>query len=195
MNHFLGCALTLALGLTMSELACAELPTTQQAFFEALRAHCGKAYQGILLVGNTSDDKFRHETLVMHVRECTDSQIKVPFHVGADRSRTWVISKTATGLRLKHDHRHDDGHADKITLYGGDAVNAGTAARQEFPADQYSKALFTANDMAVSNGNIWSVAITPQHFRYGLKRVDREFLVQFDLRKPVATPPAPWGHQ
>ena len=32
---------------------------------------------------------------------------------------------TATGLRLKHDHRHEDGHPDKVTLYGGDTADAG----------------------------------------------------------------------
>ena len=45
----------------------------------------------------------------MHVRECSEDAIRIPFHVGEDRSRTWVVTRTANGLRLKHDHRHEDG--------------------------------------------------------------------------------------
>jgi hypothetical protein len=52
-----------------------------------------------------------------------------------DRSRTWVITRTATGLRLKHDYRHTDGTPDALTMYGGDTVGPGTAQRQSFPAD------------------------------------------------------------
>lgn len=193
-NHVVKLRLSLALSL-LSSIACAELPESQRAFFKALSAHCGKAYAGKVVMGNASDDKMRSQPLVMHVRECNETEIKVPFHVGEDRSRTWIITKTATGLRLKHDHRHEDGSADTITMYGGDTVDSGSAQRQEFPADAYSKALFTSNNMAVSSGNTWSVAITPQHYRYGLSRAGREFLVEFDLRNAIASPPAPWGHK
>ena len=180
----------------LSSAASAQIAKPQQEFFQALTALCGKAFAGKVVAGNASDDKMRREMLVMHVRECTEQEIKVPFHVGADRSRTWVISKTATGLRLKHDHRHEDGSADKITQYGGDTNASGSAAQQRFPADDYSKAMFTANDMAVSNGNTWLVEIIPgKSYRYGLSRKGREFLVEFDLSKPIDPPPAPWGHK
>ena len=33
----------------------------------------------------------------MHVRSCTPTEIRVPFHVGEDRSRTWVITRTDGG--------------------------------------------------------------------------------------------------
>ena len=176
--------------------ASAELAKPQEQYFQALSTLCGKAFAGKIVAGNASDDKMRSQTLVMHVRECSDQEIKVPFHVGADRSRTWVISKTATGLRLKHDHRHEDGSADKITLYGGDTASAGSAEQQLFPADQYSKDIFSANNMAVSNGNTWLVAIVPgKSYRYGLSREGREFQVEFDLSKEISPPPAPWGHK
>ena len=176
--------------------ASAELAKPQEQFFQAISSLCGKAFAGKIVAGNASDDKMRSQTLVMHVRECSDQEIKVPFHVGVDRSRTWVISKTATGLRLKHDHRHEDGSADKITLYGGDTASAGSAEQQLFPADQYSKDMFSANNMAVSNGNTWLVAIVPgKSYRYGLSREGREFRVEFDLSKEISPPPAPWGHK
>ncbi len=67
-------------------------------------------------------------TLVMHVRECSDAEIRIPFFVDDDRSRTWVLSRTDTGLGLKHDHRHEDGTEDSVTQYGGDTAHTGLGA-------------------------------------------------------------------
>ncbi len=181
--------------LSCSGAVVADTAAAQQQFFQQLSTLCGKAFAGKVVKGNASDDKMRSQQLLMHVRECSDTEIKVPFHVGEDRSRTWVITKTDTGLRLKHDHRHKDGSSDKVTMYGGDTQSAGTAQQQLFPADQYSKEMFTANNMAVSNGNTWLVEILPgKSYRYGLSRQGREFMVEFDLTKEVTPPPAPWGH-
>ena len=106
-------------------------------------------------------DPFEGKTLVMHVRECTPGEIRVPFHVGEDRSRTWVITRTDDGLRLKHDHRHEDGSPDVLTLYGGDTTTPGTATRQEFPADAESKALFERQGLKASVANVWAIEIVP----------------------------------
>jgi len=172
------------------------LAASQLQFFDQIKAYCGQSFAGKLVKSNDSDKDMLSKALVMHVRECTDTELKVPFHVGDDRSRTWVISKTAQGLRLKHDHRHQDGSSDKITMYGGDTDAPGTETRQAFPADQHSKTMFAANNMNASSGNTWFVEIEPgKVYRYGLKREGREFEVEFDLTKPVATPPTPWGHQ
>lgn len=178
--------------------AVAQVPVAQDAqtaFMANLAALCGKAFAGKVVKGNASDDKMRSQLLVMHVRECSTSLVKIPFHVGDDRSRTWVFRQTATGLQLKHDHRHADGSSDKVTMYGGDTATVGTAHAQAFPADAESKAMFTANQMTVSNDNTWHVEIVPgQYYRYGLTRPGREFMVEFDLTKVITPPPAPWGH-
>ncbi|MGM3099376.1 hypothetical protein, partial [Bacillus cereus group sp. BC327] len=84
------------------------------------------------------------------------------------RSRTWIVTRTTTGLRLKHDHRHADGSKDELTMYGGDTVDRGTATRQTFPVDAESIALFTRTGRSVSNTNIWSVETTAESFTYGL---------------------------
>lgn len=182
--------------LLMPATTCiAATPDPQLQFFSQIKAHCGKAYLGKVLKGNASDQAMREQSLVMHVRECSDSELKVPFHIGDDRSRTWIISKTTDGLQLKHDHRHADGSADKITMYGGTTIAKGTENSQYFPADQFSKAMFIANNMTASTGNTWLIEIIPgKVLRYGLKREGREFMVEFDLTKAIATPPAPWGH-
>ena len=132
----------------------------------------------------------------MHVRECSEQEIRIPFHVGADHSRTWVLTRTGDGLRLKHDHRLKDGSDDPVTMYGGDTATSGSPGRQEFPVDQFSQQMFTREGMTVSNTNVWAIEIDPQkRFVYELSRTDQDrlFQVGFDLTKPIATPPAPWG--
>jgi hypothetical protein len=119
----------------------------------------------------------------------------VPFHVGADRSRTWVITRLSEGLRLKHDHRHDDGSPDELTMYGGETRTEGSARRQEFPVDAESIALFERTGRSVSTTNTWALEIEPaSRFVYELSRPGgRMFRVEFDLTRPVGPPPPPWG--
>jgi hypothetical protein len=166
---------------------------THDAFFDSLRKHCGKAYAGNVAVDNPASPGFEGR-LVMHVRKCTGSQLQIPFHVGDDHSRTWIITKTGSGLSLKHDHRHADGSNADSTMYGGHSQDAGWASVQSFPADQYSKELFTAAGNPQSNGNTWQIYIYPEKFTYRLVREGREFRVDFDLSKPVPLPPVPWGY-
>jgi hypothetical protein len=178
---------------------CAGTParTPQDAFFQRLSALCGQAFAGRVVADSpapTGTDPFREGPLVMHVHECTGDTLRIPFHVGGDRSRTWVITRTPDGLRLKHDHRHEDGTADALTQYGGDTRDAGTAARQEFPADAESRAMFLAQGRAVSVDNVWALEVEPgRAFVYELARPGRLFRVEFDLATPVTPPPAPWG--
>jgi hypothetical protein len=167
---------------------------SHDAYFDNLRAHCGKAYEGKVVMDNPKSPGFEGR-LVMHVRNCTDRQLQIPFHVGDDHSRTWIISKTGSGLSLKHDHRNKDGSHDVSTMYGGHTLDAGWPTVQSFPADQYSKELFVRLGNPQSNTNIWQMYIYPQTFSYRLIREGREFRVDFDLTKPVALPPTPWGYQ
>jgi hypothetical protein len=127
----------------------------------------------------------------MHVRECSESEIRIPFHVGDDRSRTWVVERTDEGLRLKHDHRHSDGSEDAVTQYGGDTAEPGTATRQTFPADEHTAMLVPA-----AATNVWILELEPDtRFAYALRRegTERRFRAEFDLTRPVPAPPAPWG--
>ncbi|HSJ24158.1 MAG TPA: hypothetical protein VK929_05765 [Longimicrobiales bacterium] len=163
----------------------------QAEFWANLQTLCGNAYEGRIMDAQEMDTTFTGRRLVMHVRECTDDEVRIPFHVGENRSRTWIISRTGDGLRLKHDHRHEDGSDDEITMYGGDTVDRGTATRQEFPADEY-----TADLVPVARTNVWTVEVMPgHHYAYALRRegTDRRLRVEFDLTRTVSAPPAPWG--
>jgi hypothetical protein len=167
---------------------------SHDAFFDAISELCGNAYVGTVTVDNANSDSFANKKLVMHVRRCNETQLQIPFHVGEDASRTWLISKTGSGLSLKHDHRHEDGTEDALTQYGGHTIDAGWAQVQSFPADQYSKQLFVENAIPQSVGNTWQMYIYPDQFTYRLIRQGREFRVDFDLTTPVEAPPAPWGY-
>ena len=196
----------------------------QDAFFDALASHCGKAYSGKLVSSDAADADFAGAPMVMHVAECSDDRIAVPFHVktggddanggaddGWDRSRTWVITRTGDGLRLKHDHRHQDGEPDAVTMYGSDTApdqaGEGTARAQDFPVDQESIAMFKTEGLDASVTNVWTVEVDPAsadnaRFAYQLQRTveggasePRMFRVEFDLTQPIETPPAAWGHE
>jgi hypothetical protein len=163
----------------------------QLVFWAALEALCGQAFQGRVTESVPPDPAFEGNEIVMHVRSCDPAEIRIPFTVGDDRSRTWVLTPTAAGLRLKHDHRHEDGSEDTITQYGGDSWGRGTATRQEFRADAY-----TAELVPGAADNVWSLEVEPgRTFVYALRREgsDRRFRVEFDLTRPVDEPPAPWG--
>ena len=164
-------------------------------FFANLSTLCGKAYEGrIASPPVPSDADFAGKRLVMHVRTCTADTIRIPFHVGDDHSRTWVVTRTTTGYRLKHDHRHQDGSEDKVTQYGGDSVTPIAAARQEFPADAFTKELLVREGNLAGVNNIWAVEVERgRTFAYELRRPGRFFRVEFDLTRPVPAPPAPWG--
>lgn len=162
----------------------------QHRFWMALNELCGQAFQGRVVEAPAGDTTFTDRSLVMHVRRCGGDTVRIPFHVGEDRSRTWVLTRTAAGLRLKHDHRHRDGSEDAVTQYGGDTHDAGTAERQEFPADA-----FTAELIPAAATNVWTVEVHPgRSFVYALRRegTDRRFRIEFDLTRPVTPPPPPW---
>ena len=183
-----GCATD---GTTQTDVAA----NPQDQFMERLNALCGNAYEGRVVTTDPADKDFASSRLVMHVRECSPTEVKVPFHVGENRSRTWIFTRTADGIRLKHDHRLEDGSDDPVTMYGGDTAEPGSATAQAFPVDRESIDLFNANDLGVSVTNVWHVEVTDDVYAYQLRRENRNLRVEFDLTNPVTPPPAPWGFE
>ncbi len=173
--------------------------TAADPFLARIARHCGQAFAGRVVANEPppASDDFEGQRLVMHVRECGDGELKIPFHVGANRSRTWVLTRTPAGLLLKHDHRHEDGSPDEVTMYGGETRAPGTDVRQEFPVDAESIEMFERQNNAASQTNTWAMEIEPgQWFRYELSRPGgRLFRVEFDLTTPVEAPPPPWGQE
>ena len=159
-----------------------------QQFWDVLKQHCGNAYQGEVTQGMTDD--FKNGPLIMHIKSCEDGTIRIPFFVGDDRSRTWVLKFKDDRILLKHDHRLKDGTEDQVTQYGGITNNSGQANLQVFPADQQ-----TVDMLPAAAGNVWWITIDKDFFTYNLRRIgsERVFSVKFNLSNQVATPTDPWG--
>ena len=169
--------------------------SSQQAFWENLRQQCGRAYAGRLTLEPPGDEMLSGtEELIVHFRECGADTLKLPFHIEKeadrswDRSRTWVFMRVPEGLELRHDHRHEDGTPDADTWYGATTASAGTPDRQEFILE----------DRRAADGSPlgWRVEVVPgERYTYGtIRGGEWTWRVDFDLRRTVAAPPAPWGH-
>jgi hypothetical protein len=185
------------LTLAMAATAGPDEADSRSAFWNNLSELCGKAFAGEMTgFSRPSDEGWLDREVVMHVRECSDEEIRIPLHVGDNRSRTWIVTRTDDGFRLKHDHRYDDGSEEAVTWYGGQTTDTGRGWRQTFPVDDYSKAIFLANGLEFSINNLWSMEVHPgEKFAYELVRPGRVFRAEFDLTDPVEAPPAPWGHE
>lgn len=161
------------------------------AFWNELGKLCGKAFAGTVAAAPADDTTFKDKALVMHVRQCEKDRIRIPFVVGSDRSRTWVLTRKGSRIELRHDHRHEDGKPDKVTMYGGWTTSTGTPTRQMFPADQQ-----TVDVVPAASTNVWWIDLTPgETFSYNLRRMgsERYFSIKFDLKAVVKAPEAPWG--
>lgn len=159
-------------------------------YWSRITALCGQAFSGKVLAHPEGENDFAGQRLLMHVRDCTEERIRIPFVVGEDYSRTWVLTRRAAGIELKHDHRHEDGSPEAQTMYGGTTTNAGRPGAQYFPADEQTRQTIEA-----AFSNVWVMRIADETFQYGLWRLGtpRVFLFEFDLTRPVDPPAAPWG--
>ncbi|MFT6796902.1 MAG: hypothetical protein ACJART_002049 [Maribacter sp.] len=158
-------------------------------FWDKLKNHCGKSFEGKIVNAPVGDD-FHGKRLVMHVLSCSDDEILIPFNVGDNRSRTWVLKYKNGKIELKHDHRHEDGTSDKVSMYGGTTSNRGLPQLAVFPADEE-----TATIIPAAANNVWWITIDETTFTYNLRRIgtERFFSVSFDLTTEIEQPEASWG--
>lgn len=151
----------------------------QEQFFNHVSQLCGRSFVGKTLYPNTPDDPFVGAKLVINFSSCSDNEIRVPFQVDQDTSRTWLIQKTSKGLLLKHDHRHPDGTPDKITMYGGYSQK-GNALSQSFNADKHTKSILPA-----AATNVWTLSFDSdkkQLFYYLERHAKPRYRAVFDLK-------------
>ena len=139
-----GCLLLLVALLAAQEEASAQTPAAPtptptpavhgvEPFWSELKKLCGKAFAGTIASDTSNSPDFAGKSLVMHVRSCEPDSIRIPFFVGQDRSRTWVLTKKGDRILLKHDHRHKDGTPDEVTMYGGSTTKYGVCPHTVFP--------------------------------------------------------------
>ena len=167
--HVIAAALSASLGLLAVAAAREEADdrSSQRLFFANLKKLCGTHLEGMTEFPQDPKHDFAGKKLVMSVQTCSDTEIRIPFRVGDDTSRTWIISLAENGLLLKHDHRHADGTPDKVTMYGGWAAPGGSATQQRFAADDQ-----TAKLIPEASTNAWTLTIGAggNEFTYALER-------------------------
>jgi len=161
----------------------------QLAFFNSLSSLCGQRFEGAMTFPTEGQDDFSGKLLVAKIESCTETEIRVPFDVGEDTSRTWIVSKTERGLQLKHDHRHEDGTPHEVNMYGGMAIDKGSKLSQSFAADTH-----TATIIPAASTNVWNISLNSDgtSMTYHLTRHDapRFTAKLFSTASLVPTPPA-----
>lgn len=145
-------------------------PGYQERFFNHLAELCGAVFEGYSSFPDDPEHDFHGQLLTATVARCSENTIRIPFQVGEDRSRTWIITRTPNDLTLKHDHRHSDGTPDEITNYGGTTTAYGSEFSQSFPADAYTAELIPA-----AATNVWTITLSEdkQQLTYYLERNDQ----------------------
>jgi len=152
----------------------------QELYFNNLLALCGQSFIGKTVFPKDASDPFVGVELEIKFASCSEKEIRVPFRVGEDTSRTWVISKTSQGLLLKHDHRHKDGTPDEVTMYGGNSDLMGNALTQNFHADKATEKMIPA-----AKTNVWQLSFDQSKSRltYYLERhAKQRYKAIFELK-------------
>lgn len=159
------------------------LAVEQQVWWNRLVELCGGAFPGRLAERGSADDRYARERLVARVDRCAADTVDVAFDVGEERTRTWRITRSAAGLRLRHLHSDADGTAGAPTGYGGYTPTPGSARQQDFLADSA-----TVRMLPPARGNVWSVEIDPGRtltYTLGRPGIRQRFRVEFDLARPL----------
>lgn len=155
----------------------------EKAFLNNLASLCGKSFRGMETYTAPGRDSWADKDFVMHVTVCEEDKVYIPFHLGEDHSRTWMFILEGQGLRFRHDHRHEDGTPEELTMYGGYADGTGTEYKQKFPADNYTIELLDDNARRE-----WRVILAEDlsSFTYQLLYNDEVvFSAEFDLTRPI----------
>ena len=161
----------------------AVLSDQEEGFLENLSLLCGKSYRGEQTYMAPDRESWADKDFVMHVVLCEEDLVKIPFHLDDDQSRTWMFLVEDGRLRFRHDHRHDDGSPEDLTLYGGYSDGEGTAFRQYFPADPY-----TIDLLVDTLDRQWNIIMDEElkTFSYQLQyKGTIVFQADFDLANPI----------
>jgi hypothetical protein len=155
----------------------------EAAFIKNLASLCGKSFRGQETYMQPGRESWADKDFVMHVTVCEEDKVHIPFHLSDDHSRTWMFIVENDRLRFRHDHRHEDGTPEDLTLYGGYADGTGNAYRQHFPADEY-----TVDLLVDTLQRQWNVVLSEDmsNFSYQLQyKGEIVFQADFDLTNPI----------
>ena len=164
-------------------VSCDSERSGQIAFMNQYQEYCGHTYSGkTTFIDLGENHELDGADLKMTLKECSDSEVRIPFIVNEDSSRTWIVKMTQHGLHLSHDHRYPDGTQHDQNFYGGYADDEGTALLQYFPADHR-----TIEDRPQREINRWAKEFDLENERYYYRlylRDELRFEAEFDLSLP-----------
>ncbi len=156
----------------------------ERAFLNNIAQLCGQTFAGQETFIAEGRESWADKKFVMHVTVCEDNRVYVPFHLDDDQSRTWMFLVENGRLRFRHDHRHDDGTSEEITMYGGYADGNGSSLLQSFPADDY-----TCKMLPTACNAIWRVFLSDDLTTFSYQLLYEEELLfegAFDISKNIA---------
>ncbi len=159
------------------------LTGNKKKFFDHITSLCGKKFKGEETYMAEGRESFAGEKMVIHFKSCTNDEISIPFHIGEDKSRTWLLLVEDGRLRFRHDHRHEDGTPEDITMYGGYSDHKGTELSQFFPPDDYTMEL-----LENAPGHEWALTLSEdmKTLEYCLQHEDKLiFQAEFCLDKTL----------
>lgn len=156
----------------------------QQQFLSNLRQLCGNTYLGEPVYPlDDPEHPFYDQPILVSFSVCEENRVHMPLQVGENTSRTWELTLSEEGLLLKHNHRHEDGTVEDLSMYGGWATDEGTEWNQFFPADEE-----TAEMLPEAATNVWNMVIRPDEgiFEYILHRHGNlRFHAVIDISEPI----------
>lgn len=163
--------------------ACNSGSVSQNAFINAYQPYCGHSYSGHTgFIDLGEDHELDGADFTLILEECGKDEVRIPFIVNEDSSRTWIVKMTQNGLHLSHDHRYPDGTQYDQNFYGGYADDKGTALLQYFPADHR-----TIEERPQREINRWAKEFDMENERYFYRlylRDELRFEAEFDLSSP-----------
>jgi hypothetical protein len=141
--------------------------SAEAAFFQNLSERCGDVYYGESVYPDNPEHELYGAKLKMTIESCTENELRIPFQVNEDRSRTWILTLSDEGLLFKHDHRYEDGTPHDLTNYGGWSAEGGSPTKLSFPADAE-----TAEMLPEAVTNVWTMELdlVNNQFTYFLER-------------------------
>jgi hypothetical protein len=165
--------------------ACGTHEDSDLEFLRNYFDYCGYAYEGRSVMVDLGDDHpLDGADLLMILDHCKEHEVRIPFYVNEDRSRTWILRRTDRGLHLSHDHRYEDGTPYEQNLYGGYSDGRGTALQQFFPADER-----TIEERPARAINVWENEFDRENERYYYRLYlagELRYEAEFDLSRPIS---------
>lgn len=173
-----------AIIFTLLAASCSSNSSDQISYINNYQEFCGHTYIGqTTFIDLGENHELDGADLTMILQECSEDEVRIPFIVNEDSSRTWIVKMTQHGLHLSHDHRYPDGTQHDNNFYGGYADDEGTTFLQYFPADHR-----TIEDRPQREINRWAKEFDLENDRYYYRlylRGELRFEAEFDLANPV----------